>query len=55
MSFVDKFQQIASQMMKEEATRSLQIDIDEICLAIESSPYMHMASDGEDVLDTMII
>lgn len=50
-AFHEKFHRISHQLI--EQTPLVSFDIDEVCLALESHPYMHIASDQSHVLDTM--
>jgi hypothetical protein len=49
--FEEKFHQICKQMY--EKTSEIRFEIDEICLAFEARPYMHIDCDEFHVLDIM--
>ncbi|CAF0848809.1 unnamed protein product [Rotaria sordida] len=49
--FGEKFHRICKELL--EKTNEICFDIDEICLALEARPYMHIDCDEFHVLDTM--
>ncbi|CAF1387815.1 unnamed protein product [Rotaria sordida] len=51
IKFEEKFHRICKELL--EKTNEICFDIDEICLALEARPYMHIDCDEFHVLDTM--
>lgn len=49
--FLQKFSQISDEFLTQ--TNTIVFDIDEVCLALESHPYMHIERDHTHVLDIM--
>ena len=47
----EKFHRICREMLSK--TKEISLEIDEICLALESRAYMHIPCDKDHVLDTM--
>ena len=50
-TFQEKFQRISQQIFQQ--SKEIFLDIDEICLAFESHPYMHIPCDESTILDVM--
>ncbi|CAF0807363.1 unnamed protein product [Rotaria sp. Silwood1] len=51
IKFEEKFHRICHELLKK--TNEIRFDIDEICLAFEARPYMHIDCDEFHILDTM--